>query len=131
MDVGAVMVIGISVVFFSFGMLYLLFRVLAKAFAPRPTPKMKQIDTASDKPSDQTPQPVHAYPETADFGLEEEEVAAIMAVISAMHEQPIQLHAIYPQSATMQSHQPSPWRNHRHLSWHPKTTDSRKGVGFQ
>ncbi len=129
MDVGTVVIIGITVVFFSFFLLYLLFRVLERVFAQKQTSRMKRVSAEpSESVAELSSTPQSKIPE---WNLieenDEEEAAAIMAALSAYLGQPAKIHAVYPLASFQKALPDLSWRNHRHSSWKTR----RKGVGFQ
>jgi len=122
------MIIGVTVVFFSFAMLYILFRILERVFAQKQTSRMKRVSPEPSESVSELPStPPSKIQEWNVIEEDEEETAAIMAAISTYLGQPVKIHAIHPQTTSNKAIPDLSWRNHRHSSWKTR----RKGVGFQ
>jgi sodium pump decarboxylase gamma subunit len=118
MSVGTITLVGISIVFLSFVVLYVIFRLLAFIFGDKGEKKttLKQV---KETPSMAIKAQGTTVSNTVSFEEDTELVAVISAAIAVYNEKPVRILSIKENIGNK-----SNWRNHRSKIWRPV----RKGV---
>ncbi len=118
MSVGTITLVGISIVFLSFVVLYIIFRLLAFIFGDKGEKKttLKQV---KETPSMAIKAQGTTVSNTVNFEEDTELVAVISAAIAVYNEKPVRILSIKENIGNK-----SNWRNHRSKIWRPV----RKGV---
>jgi len=115
MNVGTISLVGISVVFFTFVVLFFLFKILASIFGDKQTPEMKKnvISKNRPKPKKTAPQKTSQQPDV-------ELTAVITAALASYTTNDFKILSIQENTVRKDVH----WKNQKSKIWRP----IRKGV---